>query len=57
VYPWVEEDNGESTSPSMEPETAAVLRKDMAGCVAVGVVQCRRYVSVRSERRRRCEIH
>jgi hypothetical protein len=45
VYAWVEEDNGDPNLPSMEPETTAVLRKDMAGCVAVGVVRCRRCVS------------
>ena len=41
----------------MEPETTAVLRKDVAGWVAQGAVNCRRSVRVRSVHWRGCEIH
>jgi len=41
----------------MEPETAAVLRKDVAGWVAEGAVNCRRCVRVRSVHWRGYEIH
>jgi len=38
----------------MEPETTAVLRKDVAGWVAEGVLNCRRCVMVRSVHWRGC---
>jgi hypothetical protein len=41
----------------MEPETTSLLRKDVAGWVAGGAVNCRRCVRVRSVHWRGCEIH
>jgi len=41
----------------MEPETTAVLRKDVTGWVVEGPVNCRRCVKVRSVHWRGCEIH
>lgn len=40
----------------MEPETTAVLRKDVTGWVAEGPVNCRRCVKVRPVHWRGCEI-
>jgi len=41
----------------MEPETTAVLRKDVTGWVAEGPLNCRRCVKVRSVHWLGCEIH
>jgi hypothetical protein len=41
----------------MEPETTAVLRKDVAGWVAEGAVNCKRCVRIRSVHWRGCGIH